>query len=209
MLLGRLMHRLSGSTTMTHDESTFVVLGLAGSLRMASMNRGLLLAAQVVAPPGIRVDIADIAALPHYNADHDGDAAPAVVVAFREQMRASHALLIATPEYNHSIPGVLKNALDWAGSSRAKPSPSLRGNPVAILGAAPGKSGTIRAQLALKTTLAACRCNILMGHDTFLQNAAGCFDAGGRVTDPAVKQDVLEILVALKAWAKSVASLNG
>ena len=182
----------------------FVIMALAGSIRKASTNRGLLLAAQEEAPAGIRVEIADISALPHYNTDLDGDAAPSSVTAFCNQMRRSKALLIATPEYNHSIPGVLKNALDWAGSSRSKPSPPLRANPVAVLGAAPGKSGTIRAQIALKTTLLACKCHIMMTHDTYYQNSAASFDDGGQVVDPQIRKDMRDILIGLKVWAESI-----
>ena len=182
----------------------FVVMALAGSIRRASINRGLLMAARDEAPPGIRVDIADISTLPHYNTDFDGDAAPPVVTDFCDQMRRSDALLIATPEYNHSIPGVLKNALDWAGSSRSKPSPPLRANPVAVLGAAPGKSGTIRAQMALKTVLLACKCHIMMTHDTYYQNSAASFDTDGRVLDPQIRREMREILTGLKTWAEAV-----
>ena len=182
----------------------FVVMALAGSIRRASINHGLLRAAQDESPPGIRVEIADISMLPHYNTDIDGDAAPAVVTAFCDQMRRSHALLIATPEYNHSIPGVLKNALDWAGSSRSKPSPALRANPVAVLGAAPGKSGTIRAQMALKTTLLACKCHIMMTHDTYYQNSTASFDDNGRVIDPQIRKEMRDILIGLKTWGEAV-----
>ena len=193
---------------MADADDKFVVMGLAGSLRRGSMNRGLLLAAQEVAPDGVRVEIADIASLPHYNTDLDGDAAPDVVKAFCAQMRRSHALLIATPEYNHSIPGVLKNALDWAGSSRCKPSPPLRANPVAVLGATPGKSGTIRAQMALKTVLLACKCHIMMTHDTYYQNAAPAFSDDGRVIDPQVKKEMREILTGLRRWGDVVRSMK-
>ena len=186
----------------------FIIMALAGSIRKGSTNRGLLLAAQEEAPPGVRVEIADISVLPHYNTDIDGDLAPQVVIDFCYQMRRSHALLIATPEYNHSIPGVLKNALDWAGSSRSKPSPPLRANPVAVLGAAPGKSGTIRAQMALKTTLLACKCHIMMTHDTYYQNSAASFDANGRVTDQQIRKEMRDILLGLKAWAENVVRMK-
>jgi chromate reductase len=186
----------------------FVIFALAGSIRQGSTNRGLLLALQDEAPTDIRIELADISGLPHYNADKDGDEAPPAVIAFCNQMRRSDAVLIATPEYNHSIPGVLKNALDWAGSSRSKPSPALRGNPVAVLGAAPGKSGTIRAQMVLKSVLLACKCHIMMTHDTYYLNSTCSFDSNGHVIDPDIRRHMMDVAIGLKAWAEFVSKLK-
>ena len=122
------------------------VLGISGSLRRASWNTGLLHAAGELLPEGMSLEIADLADVPLYNQDHDGPAAPEAIKQFKERIRAADALLIATPEYNGSIPGVLKNAIDWA--SRPMNDSPLAGKPLAIMGAG-GIGGTIRAQLAL------------------------------------------------------------
>src|SRR5258706_2237401 len=124
------------------------VLGFAGSLRRASDNRGLIRAAAELAPPGIAVEIFDLGDLPFYNQDVEDAGEPAGVVAFKRAIAQADALLIATPEYNHGIPGVLKNAIDWA--SRPYAESAWHGKPIAIMGTSPGPSGTIRAQIQLR-----------------------------------------------------------
>ena len=124
------------------------ILGFAGSLRRASYNRGLIRAAVELAPPGIAVDVFDLGALPLYNQDVEDAGEPASVVAFKHAIAQADALLVATPEYNHGVPGVLKNAIDWA--SRPRVTSPLRDKAVAVLGASPGHGSTARAQAQLR-----------------------------------------------------------
>lgn len=127
------------------------VLGVAGSLRIGSYNRALLRAAQALAPAGMVVDIFDLAEIPLYNFDLEQRGDPAPVAAFKAAIGRADALLIVTPEYQHGIPGVLKNALDWA--SRPPGRSPMQGKPAAIMGASPGVTGTARAQEQLRQTL--------------------------------------------------------
>ncbi len=129
------------------DDGKLNVLGICGSLRRASYNGGLLRAAKALAPAGMSIAIGDISAIPLYNGDVEREGFPKSVHDFRERIRAADALLIATPEYNYSVPGVLKNAIDWASRSPDQP---LAGKPVAIMGATPGGFGTTRSQHHLR-----------------------------------------------------------
>jgi chromate reductase, NAD(P)H dehydrogenase (quinone) len=124
------------------------VLGFAGSLRQDSYNRSLLCAAQELVPDGMTLRTFDLAPLPLHNADVDAQGAPKPVAEFRAAIRDADAWLIATPEYNHSVPGVLKNAIDWA--SRPPGQSALIGKPAALMGASPGMTGTARAQPQLR-----------------------------------------------------------
>ncbi len=123
------------------------VLGFSGSLRRASFNSAALRAAQELVPDQMRLEIADITPIPFYNGDVEAAGVPAAVKDFTDRIRAADALLIVTPEYNYSIPGVLKNAIDWA--SRPPRDMPLSGKPLAIMGAG-GRVGTVRAQLHLR-----------------------------------------------------------
>src|SRR5712691_36275 len=125
------------------------VLGIAGSLRRGSYNRALLEAARSLAPAGMEIDIFDIRTIPLYDGDLDQDATrPADVQRFKQAIKDADAVLIASPEYNFSVPGVLKNAIDWA--SRPAFTSVFVEKPVAIVGASPGAVGTARAQEHLK-----------------------------------------------------------
>ena len=127
------------------------ILGISGSLRRASTNRVLLRVAGELAPDDVEIQIADISDIPVYNWDDEQESGyPESVERFRAEIAAADALLIATPEYNFSMPGALKNALDWA--SRGGADSPLNGKPAAIMGAA-GRLGSIRAQMHLRTVL--------------------------------------------------------
>ena len=130
---------------------TINILGIPGSLRRDSLNRSLLTAAGRLLPDGTQLDVADLSDLPLYNWDVEQESGfPAAVTRFRNQIDAADGLLIATPEYNYSLLGVLKNAIDWA--SRGGPDSPLNDKPAAIMGAA-GRLGSVRAQLHLRTVL--------------------------------------------------------
>ena len=137
---------------MTRSHAPLTFLGIAGSLRRGSYNRGLIRAAVEVAPEGTTVIPFDLADLPMFNADVEAEGDPAAVAVFKRAISAADALLIATPEYNHCVPGLLKNAIDWA--SRPARRSVLTGKPVAIMGATSGGGGTARAQAHLRDGLA-------------------------------------------------------
>jgi len=123
------------------------VLGISGSLRKASYNTALLRPASELLPRGMTLEVFDLSSIPLYNDDVRALGFPKPVQEFRSRIAAADALLIATPEYNFSIPGVLKNAIDWASRP---PDPPLDGKPLAIMGASTGNFGTVRAQMHLR-----------------------------------------------------------
>ncbi|MCG8353184.1 MAG: NAD(P)H-dependent oxidoreductase [Chloroflexales bacterium] len=173
------------------------VLGFAGSLRKGSYNAALLRAASEILPASMTLEIFDLAPIPLYNADEEAAGFPEPVQRFKERIAAADALLIATPEYNYSVPGVLKNALDWA--SRPPAASTLSGKPMAMMGVG-GRSGTIRAQLQLRQI--ALGTNLLPLNRPELAVAMGWekFDAEGRLTDEATREQLGKLLVALADW---------
>ena len=173
------------------------ILAISGSLRKASYNTAALRAAQELAPDGMTIDIADISAVPLYNDDSKALGLPASVETLCAAIRAADAVLIATPEYNYSIPGVLKNAIDWV--SRAAPQP-FADKPVAILGASPGALGTARAQYDLRKIFVFLDGRVLNKPEIFIAGASSKFDADGRLTDEPTRNIMAQQLVALKAW---------
>jgi chromate reductase len=179
--------------------SSIHVLGISGSLRHNSWNTGLLHAAGKLLPEEMSLEISDLTRIPLYNQDLDGPNAPEPVLAFKERIRAADALLIATPEYNGSIPGVLKNAIDWA--SRPVNNSPLAGKPLAIMGAG-GISGTIRAQLALRQLGVATDMLVLNRPEVRIFRAAEKFDAEGNLTDEQSRQSIRAQLEALAAWTR-------
>lgn len=172
------------------------VLGFSGSLRKGSYNTALLRAAAELLPAGMALDIFDLAPLPFYNADVEAAGLPDAVQAFRERIAAADALLIATPEYNYSITGVLKNALDWASRPPAAP---LTEKPVAIMGAG-GRFGTVRAQMHLRQIMLHNNMHPLNRPEVMLMRAGEHFDATGNLTNERSRQSVIELLAALAAW---------
>jgi chromate reductase len=174
------------------------IAAFAGSLRRASYNRGLVRAAASVAPAGLSVQILDLAALPLYNQDVEDAGEPPSVVAFKRAIRAADALLVATPEYNHGVPGVLKNAIDWASRPRAM-SP-LTDKPVAIMGASPGRGSTARAQAQLRETFVFTGACVMPQPELLVGAAAHLFDDEGNLTDDGVRRSVAELVEALRIW---------
>jgi chromate reductase len=175
------------------------VLGFAGSLRAASFNRGLLRAAVELAPAGMEIETFDIAGIPPFNQDHEAQP-PEAVKEFKARIRAADAILIATPEYNYSIPGVLKNAIDSA--SRPYGDNPFDGKPVAVMGASIGALGTARAQYHLRQSFVFLNMLPLNRPEVMVATAEGKFDAAGRLTDEPTRQRVRELLEALAAWTK-------
>ncbi len=177
------------------------VAGIAGSLRRASFNRGLLRAAIELAPVGMTIDPLEIRDLPHYDADLDLEGGPEVVRAFKAAILAADGIFIATPEYNYSVPGALKNALDWA--SRA-PERALQDKAVAIVGATPGRWGTVRSQLALKQVLMFPSCRVMPAPLMTIAGAREHFDEDGNLTDAETRAQLIAVLDAFATWIQKV-----
>lgn len=178
-------------------------LGIAGSLRRASFNRGLIRAAVAVAPPGTSVVPYDLADIPMFNADVEAVGDPPAVADFKRAIAAADALLIATPEYNHCVPGVLKNAIDWA--SRPPRASVLTGKPVAVMGASTGRGATARAQAHLRDGLAYTNGFVLPLPEVLVDFAKDKFDADGDLLDASTRAEVRDLLVALAGWTDRLA----
>lgn len=175
------------------------ILGFAGSLRKDSFNRALLRAARELgASDGIEVEIFEIGDIPPYNQDDEG-AMPAVVRDFKSRIEQADAVLLVTPEYNYSVSGVLKNAIDWA--SRPYGANSFEEKPVAIMGATVGMIGTARAQYHLRQILVYVNAYPLNRPEVMVPSAEDKF-RDGELVDSHTRQKVRELLVALAAWAK-------
>ncbi|MBS7654298.1 MAG: NAD(P)H-dependent oxidoreductase [Candidatus Bathyarchaeia archaeon] len=188
-------------------DKPLLIVGFAGSLRKASYNKMLLNSALELLPKNAKLEILDLNGLPLFNQDLEFDM-PEIVKWFKGKIREADALLIVTPEYNSSIPGVLKNALDWA--SRPYGDNSLDGKPVAIMSASPGMLGGARAQTNLRQILSSLNAYVVNKPEVIVNFANEKFDADGNFRDERAKvyiRQLLENLVklaeALTANAKS------
>jgi len=181
---------------------SFRILAFSGSLRRASYNRGMVRAAVEEAPAGATVVTHDLIDIPVYNGDVETAGMPAPVVAFKSAIDEADAVLISTPEYNHGIPGVLKNAIDWA--SRGEPR-VLRGKPIAICGASNGARATARGQFMTRPILHDLGMLVLPPPELLVGPAADHFDREGNLTDPVVRKRLREMLERLKVWARRLA----
>jgi chromate reductase len=167
------------------------ILGISGSLQARSSNTAAVRAAAAVAPEGVEIEVyPSIGALPHFNADLDVEDAPAAVSDFRARLRECRGLLIATPEYAHGAPGVLKNALDWIVSSG-----ELMGKPIALMSSSPNATGGMRAQLSLIPTLLVMDARIVA--NLTLQIARKNLDERGRITDGRTLERISEVVRTL------------
>jgi chromate reductase len=177
--------------------SDIKVLGICGSLRKGSFNAMALRVAQGLAPAGMKIDIADISAFQPYNEDVKAQGFPPAVQAFRDQIAAADALLFVTPEYNYSVSGVLKNALDWASRPPNQP---FDGKPVAIMGASGGVLGTARAQYHLRQMCVFLNMFPVNKPEVMIPQAQNRFDAQGNLTDETAKGLIKQLLESLQAW---------
>ena len=172
------------------------LLGLAGSIRKGSHNRALLAAVGECLPEGATLTIFDrLAELPTFDPDLTADPEP--VVAWKDALRAVDGLVIATPEYNYSVPGVLKNAIDWA--SRPPPTSPLRGKPVGIVSAAAGMSGGMRAQYHLRQILVFTDSPALLQPEVFVAKPSERF-VDGKLTDEPTREHLRRFGIALVDW---------
>ncbi len=179
------------------DGGTLRILGIAGSLRRGSLNAAALRAAQELVPEGMRIETFDIAPIPLYNEDVKQRGFPAPVEQLRRRVKEADGVLLVTPEYNYSVPGVLKNAIDWVSRP---PEPPFDGKPVAIMGASPSLLGTARAQYHLRQSFVFMNGYVLNRPEVMITMAAGKFDAEGRLTDQPTRDIIAAMLSAFKAW---------
>jgi chromate reductase len=175
------------------------VLGFVGSLRKESFNKALMRAAVEVAPPDVEIEVFDLEGIPPFNQDQD-QAPPERVRLFKERIRAADAVLIATPEYNYSMPGVLKNAIDWA--SRPYGDNAFDGKPAGIMGASVGMLGTARAQYHLRQCCVFLNMYPLNQPEVMVPTAQDKVDSQGNLTDAKSRQKIGELLAALAAWTR-------
>ncbi|MCL4466569.1 MAG: NAD(P)H-dependent oxidoreductase [Chloroflexi bacterium] len=176
------------------------VLGFAGSLRRGSYNRATLRAAGELLPEDMRLETFDLAPIPLFNQDILAAGPPRAVLDFKARLAANDGVLIVTPEYNYSIPGVLKNAIDWA--SRPPDTSPLNGKPVGLMGASTGQFGTVRAQTHWRNVFVFTNMLPLNKPEVLINRARDKFDAEGRLTDEPTRQVIRNQLVAFGDWVR-------
>jgi chromate reductase len=179
------------------------ILGIAGSLRKESYNRAALRAAQQLAPSGATIEIFEINDIPGFNQDEEQNP-PAKVTELKRRVRAADAILFVTPEYNYSIPGVLKNAIDWA--SRPYGDSAWDGKPVAVMGASVGVFGTARAQYHLRQCFVFLNMYPVNRPEVMIGNASERFDGEGNLIDETSKKLISQLLRNLVDWAHRLGS---
>lgn len=180
------------------------IVGIAGSLRQGSCNAALLRAAAALFPPGSALEIASIRDIPLYDGDLEAAAGiPAPVHHLKERIAAADGLLLATPEYNHSVPGVLKNAVDWLSRPPGDIPRVFGGLPVALLGATPGPGGTRMAQAAWLPILRALGTRLWFGEALYVASAAARFDGDGNLSDDSLRARLERFVSGFVAFAES------
>jgi chromate reductase, NAD(P)H dehydrogenase (quinone) len=175
------------------------ILGIAGSLRKGSFNRMALRAAQHLTPKEARIEIFDLHGIPPFNQDDEANP-PAAVTEFKKRIRAANAILFATPEYNYGVPGVLKNAIDWA--SRPYGDNAWDGKPVAIISASGGVLGGARAQYQLRQSFIFLNMHSVNQPEVMIARAHEKFDANGNLNDETAKKLIAQLLQALVDWTR-------
>lgn len=173
------------------------VLGISGSLRKGSYNTALLREAMHLAPNSMHITIADISEIPVYNEDIYATGFPPAVERLREQVRSADALLFVTPEYNYSMPGVLKNMIDWVSRPPEQP---FSGKPAAVMGASMGRFGTVRAQNHLRQSVVYLDVKLLNQPEVMIASAQNVFDQSGQLTDESTRGYIRKLLEALHYW---------
>src|SRR6266542_4850348 len=179
------------------------ILGIAGSLRRKSFNRAALRAAQQLVPEDAVLDIFELDGIPVFSED-DERQPPAKVVEFKKRIREADAILFVTPEYNYSIPGVLKNAIDWA--SRPYGDNAWEHKPVAIMGASPGMLGSAQAQYHLRQMFVFLNMHPLNRPEVMIANADERFDDSGNLTDESTREHIRKLVAGLVEWTRVLGS---
>ena len=182
---------------------TIKILGIAGSLRKESYNKSALKAAQALAPDGTEVEIFDIAGIPSFNQDDEHNLPPRVTE-FKKRIHEADAILFVTPEYNYSVPGVLKNAIDWA--SRPYGESAWHGKPVAIMGASVGTIGTARAQYHLRQMFVFLNMYAVNQPEVMIANASQKFDNEGNLAYETAGNLISQLLTNLRDWTRKLKS---
>lgn len=181
-------------------------VGISGSLRRASFNTALLENARQLLPAGVTLDVHTLHGIPLYDADEEqAHGLPEAVVALKEAIAAADGVILATPEYNNGIPGVFKNAIDWASRPPADSRKVFHGRPFAIMGASPGGFGTLLAQNHWLPVLRTLGAQLWTGGRLVLSRAGQVFDAEGNIADPEMRE---QIRLFLAGFADCVASLG-
>lgn len=180
------------------------LLGIAGSTRGGSHNLALLRAAAALAPDDVAVEVASLHGIPLYDGDVEAaQGIPGPVTVLKERIASAHGLLLVTPEYNQSIPGVLKNALDWLSRPAQDIGRVFGGKPVAVMGASPGAGGTRFAQAALLPVLRALELDPWFGKQLYVAKSSQVFDANGALVDDKVKQLVTDFMAGFASFVSS------
>ncbi len=178
------------------------IVALSGSLRRASLNTALARAAAELAPAGTSVDVRTLHGIPLYDGDLEAaQGAPPAVATLRTAIADADGLLIATPEYNHALPGVLKNAIDWLSRKVADAPPLFAGLPVAVIGASPGGFGTLLAQESWLPVARALGVRPWFDQSLAVSRASEKFDASGALTDAKTREALAKLVAGFAAWA--------
>ena len=177
------------------------IVGISGALRRGSFNAALLRAAVELAPAGLAIEVVPIREFPLYDGDLEAERGiPEPVRAAKERIAAADGLLLVTPEYNNSIPGVFKNAIDWLSRPPQDVARVFGSKPVALMGATPGPWGTVLAQAAWLPVLRTLGAELWTGSRVYVPNAANAFDAGGRLVDERIRQAVARHLAGFSEF---------
>jgi chromate reductase, NAD(P)H dehydrogenase (quinone) len=184
------------------DAGSISVLGICGSLRKGSYNMAAMRTAIELKPANMNVEVADISTIPLYNEDVRAQGFPPPVEKLRQQIAAADALLFACPEYNYSMSGVLKNAIDWASRPPDQP---FAGKPIAILGAAAGMAGSARAQYDLRRSCVFLDMHPLNKPEVLIGQAQTKFDENGKLLDEAARGFIRDMMANLAAWTRQIA----
>lgn len=178
------------------------IVGIAGSLRRESFNRRLLGAAAELAPDGTSVAAGSIDGIPLYNGDAEKEDFPDAVTALKDSIRNADALLLVSPEYNHGIPGVMKNVIDWLSRPPEDIKAVFRDRPVAVMGATPGPGGTRLAQAAWLPTLRALGTRPWFGGQLYVPKAGEVFDDQGNLVDEQVRERLKRFMEGFVAFVR-------
>ena len=177
------------------------ILGISGSLRKGSFNTALLRACIPLVPQGVELEVGSIAGIPLYDGDLEAaQGIPAVVESLKTKIMQADGLLLVTPEYNNSMPGVLKNAVDWRSRPPADIAKIIGGRPEALMGASPGGFGTIRSQNAWLPVLRTLGTRTWFGGKMMVSRAGGVFNEGGELTDESVRPQLQKYLAGFVAF---------